>query len=408
MHFASLDEAVRFVNVYGKISGFSVIKGRNYKSTKITLQCNRSRKTRIKSAVGRKRKRNFIEKTECQMHERVKLDEGRWKITALDLQHNHDLAPSPSLMKFFLSHRNMSEEEVMLSRLLQEIRVKPQRIMTVFKRMKVSFGNITFGKKKMDNLKQAERKAKKNSDIACTLKYIERLQLTRAGFCCKMEVDGEGAVRSIFWTEAKSRLDYKLYGEIISFDTTYSTNKYNMPFAPIIGINGHAKTIVFGWALLKDQRSETFAWLFKSFTEIMDGKKPKLILTDQDAGMKLAISNVFPDAFHRLCIYHILQNLKENMGFFMAQNEGMEETIVGLIMDSIHIMEFETGWNEMVIKYDCAQHEHIVRMWGSRQMFVPAYFRGGFCPFTRTTGRSESFNSNFKDYIIAKIQLKIS
>jgi hypothetical protein len=152
MHFASLDEAVRFVNVYGKISGFSVIKGRNYKSTKITLQCNRSRKTRVKFAVGRKRKRNFIEKTECQMHVRVKLDEGRWKITASDLQHNHDLAPSPSLTKFFLSHRNMSEEEVMLSRLLQEIRVKPQRIMTVFKRMKGSFGNITFGKKKMDNL----------------------------------------------------------------------------------------------------------------------------------------------------------------------------------------------------------------------------------------------------------------
>jgi hypothetical protein len=41
-------------------------------------------------------------------------------------------------------------------------------------------------------------------------------------------------------------------------------------------------------------------------------------------------------------------------------------------------------------------------MWGSRAKFVPAYFRGSFCPFTRSTGRSESFNSNFKDYVLRK------
>jgi hypothetical protein len=38
-------------------------------------------------------------------------------------------------------------------------------------------------------------------------------------------------------------------------------------------------------------------------------------------------------------------------------------------------------------------------MWDAREMFVPAYFRGKFCPFTQTTGRSESFNSTFKEYV---------
>jgi hypothetical protein len=40
----------------------------------------------------------------------------------------------------------MTEEEIMLSKLLQEIRVKPQRIMTIFRRLKGSFGNINFEK----------------------------------------------------------------------------------------------------------------------------------------------------------------------------------------------------------------------------------------------------------------------
>jgi hypothetical protein len=112
MLFASLNESVRFVNVYGKICGFSVVKGRNYKDRKITLQCNRSRKTIVKSSVGRKRKRNVIEKIGCQMQIIVKLEEGKWRIMSSYLVHNHDLSPSPSLTKFFLSHRNMTDEEV--------------------------------------------------------------------------------------------------------------------------------------------------------------------------------------------------------------------------------------------------------------------------------------------------------
>ena len=244
----------------------------------------------------------------------------------------------------------MSDEEILLSKLLQEIRVKPQRIMTIFRRLKGSFGNVMFGKKKMDNLKQADRKMKQNTDIACTLKYMEKIQLEKPGFCCKMQVDSEGSVRSIFWTDGRSRLDYKLFGEIICFDTTYSTNKYNMPFAPIIGINGHGKTIVFGWALLKNQQTDTFVWLFESFVEIMGGKKPKLILTDQDKAMENAIQLVFLDAFHRFCIWHIMKNLKENMSSYMAEKEGMEEEIIRLITQTLHILEFETGWKEVLEK----------------------------------------------------------
>jgi hypothetical protein len=37
MIFSSLEESVRFVNVYAQLKGFVVIKGRNYKNVKITL-----------------------------------------------------------------------------------------------------------------------------------------------------------------------------------------------------------------------------------------------------------------------------------------------------------------------------------------------------------------------------------
>jgi hypothetical protein len=105
----------------------------------------------------------------------VKDIDSKCHIISTSMDYNHDFCPSPSLTKFFLSHRMMTEPEIMLSRLLQEIRVKPQSIMTIFRRLKGSFGNVMFGKKNIDNLKQSERKRKQNTKIACTLKYIERI-----------------------------------------------------------------------------------------------------------------------------------------------------------------------------------------------------------------------------------------
>ncbi|KAM0928042.1 hypothetical protein ACQ4PT_002234 [Festuca glaucescens] len=329
--FPTLEAAIRYVNVYAHVKGFAVIKGRNYKQRRITLVCNKNRHTTNRLVGPRQRRRSCIGRTNCQMNVSVKLVDTKWKIDSCDLQHNHDMAPSPSLTKFFLSHRNMSSHDKMLSQLLQEIRVKPTKIMQVFRRMAGTSGNVNFGKRKLDNLKQGERKNKKNLDIQYTMKYIERLQLTKPGFCCKMDVDSEGSVRSLFWTDARSRLDYKLYGEIICFDTTYSTNKYNMPFAPIIGINGHGRTIVYGCALLKDQTADTFEWLFESFMEVMEGKKPTLILTDQDQAMRNAILAIFPDAWHRFCLWHILKCLKENCSAYMAEKKGMEDCIENVL-----------------------------------------------------------------------------
>ena len=66
MLFSTLEDAVRFVNVYGQLKGFSVIKGRNYKQKKITLQCNKSRKTASRIITGqRKRRRSAIGRTNC-------------------------------------------------------------------------------------------------------------------------------------------------------------------------------------------------------------------------------------------------------------------------------------------------------------------------------------------------------
>ena len=60
--------------------------------------------------------------------------------------------------------------------------------------------------------------------------------------------------------------------------------------------------------------------------EVMQWKKTGIILIDQDAGMKAAIPQVFPDALHRFCLWRIFKNVRENISAFMATREKMEKT----------------------------------------------------------------------------------
>ena len=134
----------------------------------------------------------------------------------------------------------------------------------------------------------------------------------------------------------------------------------------------------------------------------MGGKKPRVVLTDQDAAMKKAVPKVFPDAFHRFCIWHVRRKARENLGAYMSIKKGMEQDLDYCIMQSMTVEEFEMNWKEMELKHSCGKHAHIKRMWENREYFVPAYFQEVFCPFIRSTSRSESFNSNFKDYVLRK------
>jgi zinc finger SWIM domain-containing protein 3 len=67
-------------------------------------------------------------------------------------------------------------------------------------------------------------------------------------------------------------MDYACFGDVVSFDTTFQTNKFEMPFAPILGTNNHKQTILLGAALLFDETIPSFVWLFESFLTAMFGK----------------------------------------------------------------------------------------------------------------------------------------
>ncbi|XP_058070937.1 protein FAR1-RELATED SEQUENCE 5-like [Magnolia sinica] len=65
----------------------------------------------------------------------------------------------------------------------------------------------------------------------------------------------------------------------------------------------------------------SFAYNVKVDAEAMLGDPPKAIITDQDPAMTKAIAIVFPNAFHRYCIWHILHKVPEKLGHIAFKDE---------------------------------------------------------------------------------------
>ncbi|CAI9303517.1 unnamed protein product [Lactuca saligna] len=118
-------------------------------------------------------------------------------------------------------------------------------------------------------------------------------------------------LNALFWADDTSKQNFELFGDVVSFDATYRTNRYCMVFVPFTGIDNHKRCITFGAGLLCREDTNSYIWLLRSFLKCF-GKAPIMVMTDQDPAMKKAIEIVFPYTKHRFCMWHITSKLGNN------------------------------------------------------------------------------------------------
>ena len=137
--------------------------------------------------------------------------------------------------------------------------------------------------------------------VASLRRYFSHQLKENPSYYFTTQLDCEKLITNIFWADARMIIDYSHFGDVITFDTTYSTNRDARPLVVFLGLNHHRETVVFGGALLYYETIESFVWLFETFLEAMSKKKPIIIFIDQDAAMLAAIKVVMPKTYHALC-----------------------------------------------------------------------------------------------------------
>lgn len=150
-------------------------------------------------------------------------------------------------------------------------------------------------------------------EASSMLKYFQDKVTENPSFHYAVQLDCEDQITNIFWADAKMIVDYAHFGDVITFDTTFGTNKEYRPFGVFTGFNNFRETVIFGAALLYDETFESFKWLFDTFLATHNQKQPRTIYTDQDIAMGKAIEHVFTEAWHGICTFHIMQNATKHL-----------------------------------------------------------------------------------------------
>jgi zinc finger SWIM domain-containing protein 3 len=208
----------------------------------------------------------------------------------------------------------------------------------------------------MDCDNEIDRKRKKyleHNDTQTLLEYSKNKQIEDPAFFYAVEIDKEnGRITNFFWADGQSIMDYKCFGDAVSFDTTFPTNKFEMPFAPLLGTNHHRQTIIFGCALLLNETISLFIWLFQTFLTAMSGKHPSTIFTDQDAAMAAAIAFVFPNTSHRLCLWHIYLNTAKHLSHVIHEHpKKFLKAFKSCVYEDRSEEYFKMKWDDLLTKY---------------------------------------------------------
>lgn len=206
--------------------------------------------------------------------------------------------------------------------------------------------------------------------------------------------------------DARSRLSYKVFGDVVTFDTTYKTNKYSIPFAHFTGLNQYHQSILFGCALLQDETEKSFTWLFENWLKAMGGKSLVSIITDQDLTKKTVISKVFPHTQHRLCLWHIRKKFPEKLSHIYHKTSIFKCDLKKCIQNSSCVNDFEEDSHHIMIEYYLENNEWFRGLYCMEKWWVPIYNRNTFFVGMNTTQRSESINAFFYSFVDSSTTLR--
>ncbi|KAM0878004.1 hypothetical protein ACQ4PT_035148 [Festuca glaucescens] len=307
-----------------------------------------------KEKAPKKRKRENIVHTFCKAQMVVKLIDGRWEVIHFVPEHNHPLVHKPSLTKYLRSHQGMPKEEKEFVKNLHSTNLPAGKMMDIMSEFYGSELLVPYTTKAITNYcATLTREETKDGDLAKVVSYFVELKEEKdPDFYFRLKLDDEDRVENIFWVDGAARKAYaEAYHDCVSFDATYLTNKYRMPFAPFIGINKHGQSIMLGCGFVKQELATSYDWLFESFLIAMNGLAPDNIITDQDGAMAVSIGRMFPSSVHRNCRWHIMQNAQLKCGPTLGRNPGLAEDFNDCIDFSLSPEEFEAKWAMFVGKW---------------------------------------------------------
>lgn len=407
MEFESYDDVYYFYNCYAKQQGFGVrVSNTWYRKSK-----ERYRGKFSCSSAGFKKKTEANRprpetRTGCPAMIKFRLMENkRWRIIEIELEHNHLTGPSSG--NFYKSHRiiDLGSKRPLPKNSAEEVhKIKLFRTLVIDAEDN-GIVNIDEGELR-SNVDGGDNKLKlKNGDSQEMLNFLTRMQLSSPSFFYVMDIDEKGCLWNVFWAEARCRAAYGYFGEVLFIDTKTLTEKYEVPLVVFTCLNHHAQMLPLGCGLVSGQIVESFIWLLRAWLTYMVGRPPQTIITTQCKALQTAVAEVFPRAFHCISLTSIMEKVPSELGG-LEECDIIRTAFTRAVYNSLRVFEFEAAWENMVKTHGLTTHKWLQALYEDRKHWVPVYLKDVFLAGMFPLKENERLTSPFEEYLSQHTSLK--
>ncbi|XP_022003796.2 protein FAR1-RELATED SEQUENCE 5-like [Helianthus annuus] len=386
MFFKSFDEAFAFYQRYALTAEFHVSKeidsGSVDENSKKIVRRNRGSK-----------------KVGCNAHVKLILENNNmFKIYYFEEEHNYIFVEDEDI-HFLPAARSIDYVKESFISGLSAINIGFVKAFNIIKTMYGGFCEVGASKVDCKNYRRDLNLYIGEYDAEMVVRRLIRKKECSPGFTYDYVIGDDRRLKGLFWADEQSKTNYTVFGDIVSFDATYRSNKYDLVFVPFTGIDNHFRNVTFGGALLGSETADFYRWLLRCFVNAF-GNDPKVLVTDQDAAMKRAIKVVLSRSRHRLCMWHIWEKLKTKVGLVLSSNIDFNTRMTRVVWnDTIIPEDFETEWHSIMSTFGLENHEWLKDMYDLRFDWIPSYYHGeNLAGLMRTTSRCESENYFFDQF----------
>ncbi|XP_057746800.1 protein FAR1-RELATED SEQUENCE 5-like [Arachis stenosperma] len=231
MIFKTLEEAGKFYKYYSKLAGFSTkIRNTTRDGDKIKNQlivC--TREGGWKSKISPTLKTNPSAGLNCppRIYVHIMKDVGLWTISKVVLNYSHLCCPDQAEM--LKQHRELSMFVRRTIETHEEAGIRPSKTYQSFVATAGSHRELGFIEKDIRNYFTREVQNISEEDDAKEFgKYLVRMKEKNQNFFFELNLESNHCIKHAFWADARSRGAFDYFGNMVSFDTIYNTNRYNL------------------------------------------------------------------------------------------------------------------------------------------------------------------------------------
>ncbi|XP_020577966.1 protein FAR1-RELATED SEQUENCE 11-like [Phalaenopsis equestris] len=414
--FHSDEEALKYYTTFARNNGFLVRRERSKGNPehpmgvyKRELVCHRAglpllrKSDDVKRQRGRKASRC---KCEAQMVIKKNISAGvtKWMVLNFSNVHNHELMdcreiPYPQRNKAAVERDRILAlakggcTESLISKTLEMERG-------------ASADRLAFGERDVKIFLQASKNINRESEGSELLKTCRAMKEKNPDFRYDFVLDENNKLEHIAWSYASSIRAFKLFGDVVVFDTTFHLNAYDRPVGVWFGIDNYGHTIFFCCVILLDERPESLTWSLQAFLRLMDGKFPQTILTDMNTRLRDVMLTHLPNVKYAFCIWHVISKLPSWFSALLGAEFDRFKIEFQRMRDLENMEEFEDQWANMVMDFGIGEDKHASLLYSNRFYWASPYLQGWFFGGLLTVSHLSCIQSLFKGFLHLQTRLK--